>query len=723
MAGPAFGITSFLHEHIDRSADKCFYANAGTNRSLATELLNTVICSDSNDKLQKLADKKWGEREKNVIQAMIEGVPYAGPLLAHAADKKSAKPVYTGNYLHALAELLVPLFEDIAKKNTIEIIIDSAQDMDESSYSVIAELSRIPKVSTVMAITESNDRYLKVKNHLTIYSNLRIDTILFGEPDAHLISELAKSYGFSLSDHEIRHVLLATKKNIHRIIESISNFSSLDTMLTSIQSAIVHLLRICAAGISKEELCSIIQRSNVFTPDTVSDVNDAIAILYDRNIVTTKISLEGSKTYVLVGQHHPLVVSCLSIYSDNLYYQNLVYEFYEQTDTNNSIEKIELMYSLSKELGQATRKKYAAMLLEVKLKNGEIIPEDIVLAAELSRRNNHDISLAALYYCRERKYGISLDWIGSLHGKKQVDNYMNLKAVLLNRVRRMDEAEALFPKCIESEKDYAKLNILYAYSLANSLHLHGADSIKEKYLHPYESLSGTPNSGYFARNFASAVSAKEKETFYRTAIAYFEENRDDFGLYSTHCNWGNSLCAFGKAKEASAHLEEAEKGLQQFGAAHLHILYNDIGMCHFMNQDYGDAEKYFSLSNRLGLNTMPLVMVTINKACLLLAKGEVAKANAAMAEVWDKIQVHKVWSLKNKYYTNLLLVKYADGLDALSAFIDKHSDELSKYVRPTIMAHYTGFIKDGLSYDFTDLHALYYPSGLAYWYIDPLKLV
>lgn len=725
IAGPAFGITSFLHEHIDRCSDKCkcFYINAGTNRSIATGLLNTVICSDSKEKLQKLADAQWGERNKNFLQAMIEGAPYVGPLLAHMADKETAAPVYTGNYLHALAELLVPLFKEITKNYLIEVIIDSAQGMDESSYSVIAELSSIPKVTTVMAITENNDRYIKVRNHLTIYSKLRIDTILFNEPNLHLISELAKNYELTLSDYEIDKVFRATHKNIHRIIESISNYSSLDTTLSRMQSAIVILLSICSEGLSQDDICSMIQQSNVFTQNAVVDVKQAINTLYERNLLTTKIALDGTKSYVLVGWHHPLVESCLSVYSDNLYYRNLVYEYYEQVGIDETIEKTELMYSLSRELSQTTQKKYAGKLLEKKLEHGETIAEDIVFAAELSKRNNRDISLATLYYCRERRYGTALEWLERLRGKKQMDDYKNLRAVLLNRVRRMDEAEVLFQKCIESEFDNAKLNILYAYSLVNSLHLHGSGAIRDIYLKPFIKLSGTTNYGYFARNFASAVPASEKEAFYRTAVAYFEENRDDFGLFSTHCNWGNSLCAFGNPKEASGHLAEAEIGLQQFGVTHLHILYNDIGMCHFMNQQYSEAEKYYSLSNRLGLNTMPLVMVTINRACLSLAKGEVGVANDIMAEVWDQIQVHKVWSLKNKYYTNLLLVKYSEGIDTVSAFIDKYSNELENYVDSATISQYTEFIKNGRNYCSTDLHTLYCPSGLAYWYIDPLKLV
>lgn len=723
IAGPAFGITSFLHEHTRRNSSKSFYVNVGVNKSIASELLTKVIHSESISQLQELANEKWGERDSTTPQALLEAIPYAGPLLSHFADKKSAAPVYAGNYMNALAELLVPLFEDMAKKIQVEIIIDAAQDMDENSYSLIASLSSIKNVTTIITVTENNDRYLKIKNHLEIYSKLHIDTILFGEPDHHLVSELAKSYGYELTDSEITGLLLATQKNIHRIIEAISNYSHPNDYLDPIEKGIVYILDICANGLSQEVLCSILQLSNIFSKNIFNDTSNALTQLYEKNLVTTKISLSGDKSYVLVGRHHPLVESCLTAYTDSLYYRNLVFEYFEKNGIGDSLENAELMYSLSKELLQKSSKSYAVLILDKKLKSGETIPEEIILAAKLDKRSSKDITLATLYYCRERRYNDALGWLESLRNKKNVTFYSNLKAVLLNRVRRMDEAELLFKQCLETEHNQGKLNILYAYSLANTLHLHGSSTIKDLYLTSYEKLSGTPNNGYFARNFASAVPAKEKESFYMDAVASFKENRDDFGLYSSYCNWGNSLCVIGRPQDAFPYLANAEKGLQQFGTAHLHIVYNDIGMCHFMNKEYSDASKYLSLATRLALNTMPYVMVEINKACLALASDDKESAHKIMMDVLDKVTSHKVASLKQKYYTNMLLVQFALGVKPLNTFMKEHEENIAEYVNADIVSKYAEFIRAKCEYSSKHLHNLYYPSGLAYWYIDPLKLI
>jgi hypothetical protein len=142
-----------------------------------------------------------------------------------------------------------------------------------------------------------------------------------------------------------------------------------------------------------------------------------------------------------------------------------------------------------------------------------------------------------------------------------------------------------------------------------------------------------------------------------------------------------------------------------------------------MNEQYEEAEKYFSLAQRIALNAMPLIMVTINRACLSLALGNQSQALKMSMEIMDKVKQHKVFSLKRKYFTNVLMIQYAAGLDSLTSFINNYLELISKYVDGDIIGMYRDFINDNHRFENMKLHNLYFPAGLAYWYIDPLKLV
>ena len=79
-----------------------------------------------------------------------------------------------------------------------------------------------------------------------------------------------------------------------------------------------------------------------------------------------------------------------------------------------------------------------------------------------------------------------------------------------------------------------------------------------------------------------------------------------------------------KPSEGLLLLKQAEIGLQQFGPNHLHIIYNDLGVCYLMLGDTKNASKYIALAEKLAYNKMPRLITSINKACLLMVKNSIS---------------------------------------------------------------------------------------------------
>lgn len=269
------------------------------------------------------------------------------------------------------------------------------------------------------------------------------------------------------------------------------------------------------------------------------------------------------------------------------------------------------------------------------------------------------------------------------------------------------------------------LNTLLAYFTANCIHTNQKQKALSEYQEKKEQLVGTENWGYFLRNLASAVSFPDKEKFFLDAIDNFTEFNDDYGVYSCKCNWGNALCVARKPSEGLLLLKQAEIGLQQFGPNHLHIIYNDLGVCYLMLGDTKNASKYIALAEKLAYNKMPRLITSINKACLLMVKNEYKLSSQTLNSIENEVLEHPVSSIRNKYFTNRLLLEYTKGIDYFRNFYQTYEQYIDKFVNKDIINEYQKLFSENkkIEYPSKAWGTLFSPAGLAYWYLDPLKMI
>lgn len=729
LAGKAFGLSSFMNELGHKLFQyRVFNLNTINGSNIANLLISDIIHSEDRKTFKKMAEKEFGEKSTSILAGILQGIPYAGPGLAQLIESKELPAIYAGNYTSAIEEVILPYIKKYVISQKILLILDEAQNMNEESYNLIANLAQIDGVKIVLGITDTTTpNYTKLKNSLALYSNISNNMVFFGQPEEKLIYELANYFGIALSDSKAKNILAQTHKNIHLIIEYILNMAIPENGMFSINeidTAIILLLHICYFGLSKITLKSMINMSNIYCPDIDLELKNELKKLENHSCISKK-NINNIEIYSMASLYHPEVEKCINCYTDVLYYKNIVYDYYRRPGMNNSQEILELLYRLSIEFSDHNIKKYALALLECKLKKGEQISGDIIANANLSSNNNTEIELSVLYHTRERHYGEALNWIELLKDKQDSCRYQMLKSVLLNRVRKFYEAEKMLLYNIETENEPRILNTLLAYFTANCIHTNQKEKALKQYYNKVHQLNGTENWGYFLRNLASAVSFPEKEKFYKEAIDNFCLFNDTYGIYSSKCNWGNSLCVIGKPSEGLSHLKEAEKGLQQFGANHLHIVYNDLGVCYLMLADTKNAEKYLSLAEKLAYNRMPRLITAINKSCLLATKNELDLALHELDLIQNEVLVHPVSSVRSKYYSNRLLLEYMKGKKEFNLFYNKNESQINKLVPKTTIKKYQEFLLQNrqIKYPSDEWINLFAPAGLAYWYVDPLKMM
>lgn len=723
VAGKAYGITSFLQEFENRLEDKkAYYINALSTPDVGTGLLSQLDRTDTK-KLQKSADKIWGEKSKSIINALLECIPYAGPFLSRIFESPKAAPVYTGNYSTLLEEALIPLFRE--HQLPTYIFVDSAEQINENSYNLIVNLAMISNVCIILAVADQNEKFKKLQNRISIYHEIQTCTVLFHAPEKHLVGLLCSAYGITLDNQKIEQLLLSTGHNIHLIIEQIRQWESGASLeLTALAEAILNVLYICRPGLEYNILCEILRNTTVHTENEKIDVIATLKKLEQVDCIL-HIQQEEKQIWKIQSLNHPSVQLAISSYANTLYYKSIVYEYYAKLDADVDMSMLDIVYELSLLFSRTKTRMYARKLVESKLKRGEIIAPELFASAELTKRSNYEIIIAMLYYCRERNYEKALNWSEAIKGKKRLE-YVNLHAIILNRLKRLEQANEELAVCVSVESDNKKLNILYSYYVANYIHLGLREQVEEHFNTAYQKLTGSQNHGYFSRNMASAFSVDEiekKKYYYKRAIDNFEQYNDDFGLYSTMCNRGNSLCVAHRPQEALQDIECAARGLQQFGEAHLHIVYNDLGMCALMLKDYSTSEKYLSIAKSLAFNQMPLINVSINQACLWGCLGQFDRALDILSSVENSVIRHRVNSNRQKYFTNRLLIEYMRGLSYLQTYYRENQQLIEKYIKAKTLEHYQTILEQEKVYGSESWTDLYLPAGLAYWYVDPLKLI
>lgn len=734
LANNACGVSSFLTNRIvGMSIFKSFYIDIAISTHPLKYLLSDIMADRENGKiLQTIANSLWGEKSSSILCTLIKDIPYAGGILSTLFEKKSIANIYTGDYSCIHIELLQNYFTQLA--NTLEkhilLIIDNAQKANENTLAFFRLLNKLnSKIHILFAITDSkSSEYLKLKNSITIEQNRPPCEIQFSQPTKKLVCEMAKLFNKELDNDRAELILLSSNCNIHQILQLLTNNEAFNiNQLSSLDKEIISLLSICIYGLSENELTSILLlNEKIFFQSLLSEVHSSILKLKKNSIL--KSEHNRNEIYTMNGANNPLLDEIANEQIINLYNETLVLEYFNNKGACNlSYEEILLGYRLSKKHNFKNETvSYARHILKKTLCSGENLQNAIFDDAQLKMNDYNDIMIAAIFYSKQREFSKALDCLEKINNCN-IHDYNKLKAVLLDRVRRLNEAIPNLQKSIEKESDKAHKAILLSYLTTSLLHSNKIIEAQELFVKWKEKLKGSRNYGYFLRTIASAFN--DGRFFLEEALLNFRLNEDDFGYYSTLCNLGYSLVTHNQIIEAYSKLEEAKYGLEKYGTNMCHIIYNDLGICLLLMKErkkINEAIVYFKLSITYSKNKMPRLFANINLACCYAFIKQTDKAITIIRELEKEVDCHELDRVREKYYANRIFLEYAFGNMELKDLIELNELFPDRYALEKSSKRclfYRNVMEKKIPFSDNMLTELYSPCGLVYWFVDPLKLL
>lgn len=717
MAGKAYGLTSFLNDKLAldlKSKDiYTFYIDANNSNSLAAGLLNCIIKDlELYQILQQCFDNSYGERDASVYQNIAKGVPYLGEFLSHLMGKRSAVPIYTGNFLSATEEILSVFFTNIIQKSVI--IIDNAQSMLEDSYNTICDLIKYNNIHFIFAITEYTDNYIKLKNFLNI-KQFSIREVIFCAPHASLIIELGKLFNHDIKRKEAERAIIMTNGNIHKIVEMISHPHA-EYHLNTWGKAIVSILNICTFPVSENELYSIVKKCHLYSPNPQESFKKTIA-----ELLTLSIISKQENYYELRSLNHPDVNSFINSYLDQIVYKKIVLSYFkEQNEYDKRISRF--LYELSHELKDSSCDFFARLIIKHALQEGSKIDYDVIDAANIDESSQNDCILCSIIYAQKREYNEALKWFE----KVNVNENFYLKSfygILLNRVRNHGKAEKILIDSLDKIDDLEVKTIVYSFLISNYVHQENLKEAQATYNIALAECKNTQSFGYLVRNAVSAFNERRID-MYDDALSSFLNSNDMFGYYTTLSNRGYAILSQ-NIVEGKENLLIACENLSLYGENITHIVNNDLGIAYLLENDYENAKYYFDKVIANEHSGMPKIFATINLACCDAIAGNHKKALHDIKGLQKEVEESPLDRIRQKYYINRLFIEYICGLpidEYIFKCANKHKDRYNPNKTASTLAFYTKNSKVKNTKTINNWSKLYSACGLSYWFLNPLKI-
>lgn len=699
-------------------SENVLYLDAATCRSLEDLLFEKLVHSEHINTLQNIADQKLGSKDGSALSAILDGIDYIGPLISRLAERKSALPVYAGTYASAIEEYLTLFFKRCADKGSFLVIIDTVERLPEKSYELLLRLIQCEVVCFILIKTEDTICYSKLENYLSSNSVNTDIRIAFDRPQVKLIKELGAIYGITISTVDAQEIIKETDQNIHTIIRCIREIKKLPTRtsFTDWEKAIIFILSICALPVNGNNLAEMVASCPVFALDYHEAFRNGIENLKCQNIIS-----HDSDGWVLTNHYDPIIHEVLNNVSDQLIYKNIVYNFLLRS---SNVGSARLRYQLSQDLN-CTTPEDARLFLRKLVASGSDVPADVLMNAQLHKGQPDHCLLASINYCRERKYQEALEWLNAIPADKMTDSINAFKATLLNRTRNSVAAERALVASLELYGPPERQNFLGAFLISNFIHQEQLTIARDIYHKMKDLYPEAPLHGYLVRNAISAYK-EYRADLYERALADFQADNDDFGYYTTLCNQGYSLLKEGMYSDGLDILQRSKMGLEEFSHSNLHIIYNNLGLAYLFVGQLENAWRYLLLALNMGQNSMPKIFSTINLACVEAIAGNTSQALNRLDAIDNEVKNHTLDRVRQKYYSNRLMVEYLRSnkdirqlIDLAKMFPDRYFPEQTMKAIRTYQ-RFTGSSKPPRRERWRELFS---PCGLAYWYLEPLKLL
>lgn len=708
-ANEAVGITSFLKAKFENY--RMIYVDCNDATPVLFAMVNQ-FSSEERKKLQKTLDKKYGHREKLWLTSIFSVIPYVGTFVSDGVSSlvKGKKAFSIGDIdaEKALESTIPEFIKSISEKKPICIAFDNAQAINAKEADEIMYLVGNTAAVFIFVNTCQNNDIYKIRSNI-LNKRITCKDVIFPRPSVKLVIELSQIQGKELSFKEAKDIITLCSGNIYKIRDYVeTGIIEYNYTYNVIESGIISVCDIYRTTIEKKRLFDILCSYRELIID-FSSFQKSIDELVDCGIIEDTVN-----SITLVGANHPIVMEIRNNGIEHLIYKKIVYEYLSKTVSAN-LHEIELLYFLSLDYEKQRTREWLEALILNKMKSQLSIERNL-----LEQLSLYDVSIIRIMaYTYVRDYSRALKDL-EVFKKSHIlsSDIQKLYAILLNRCRKHKRAEKYLKQCL-SEGDN---NILASFMISNYVHQEKLIDA-EQFVNDYIKHAPSENIGYVYRNSA-AINYSNFDKF-EMALRAFENAEDDYGYYTTLCNYAIRRALTFDDSQCESDLLKAKEYLERFNHSDLHVIYNNLGLFYMLHGREKEAGKYLEAAEMESGTSMPAIFSRINQAVLMLKKGLVKESKVYFDTITISMSDAQVERIRQKYYLNKLLIYYAND-QKLERHIERalsHPDRYDANYTKRIIAFYQQRINKNEPYQDCYFNELFCPCYLEYWYVNPLKLI
>jgi len=741
-AEPAHGVTSWLRyfQKYRRHDGIVLYLDAsdGVANSLFSSIyvgLRHYYPEQWKIVARELGSPTQTSHVRQMASALASAIPYVGRAV-ETGIKVSDIPVNPTYYASLAAESFSHSLRTIAQKAHVLLLVDNAQDIDDASFDLFAgtagstaaihyELAYVHRDSGATARFDPFVARLEQLGYTVCTETLQPLTASAVEEWATLMQPLSE-------ESVAARVAAESGGNVYQIAQWLRHGSAAAPAATRspLETAILLYLTTARQSMRLSDIVGLLMRPNSPVLASEGAIEADILRLQEANELSGFTLPDGD---LIV---RPLQTTPLPHREDvsELACATALYEFFisaQQTSTRHSAaEVVPLLYRLSKVVAPDETAQHAQELLRLSLAmgssraaNGLIENATLPLVDRSLSFVDYIVRVCALFASRRYSAATALlsvpprpEW-----GEERLVRV--LLAIGLNRCRDHAASEQHIRSLLETSSSLEEQVLLLSYSLVGKLHEGDVRGARQAFIAHRESLRSADNYGYFLRNAASAMEPEESLEVLSEAIVSFERTHDTFGAASTLSNRGNNFGLLGRFADALEDQREAYNQMQMYGAVHLHIVLNNLGIATLLTGDAANARELLRRSRAIAENEMPRTFAGINLCFALAVCGDDGEAAALLHTLEAEATNAVLDRVRQRFFPNAaILSKLLGFTPARQEAFYEAALRFPDRARPiAILERLHAGRRVILSAD----NALEYmtPAYLAYWYQNPLEML
>lgn len=674
-------------------------------------------------------------KRRQLAAAFMSSVPYIGSA-AEKAVELSALEVNPTYYPSLPAEVFSRALRRIAQRSPVVLLIDNAQALDDGSLDLLAstaggvdrihyELAYIHRDHAATATFAARVRRLEQLGYV-----VRVETL--PPLSTRAVERWASLVEGSAPVANVERLVAESDGDVYEIARRLRTAPVAGAPFASspLATAIINFLAVARQALRVSDLSVLLTQPNATVLAAPTAVDAEVQRLVNIGALQES-ELPDGDTLVRSLHTSPAVVT------DELTRTRCataLYDYFvaaEQTSFRHAAaEVLPLLYRLSKLVAPDDAALHAQRLLRLSLAMGSArAAEGLIRNATLPPIDetasfvDYVVRVCALLATRRYADAAALLQVPARPEWASERLVRVLLAISLNRCRAHAASDELIRELIGTSTSLEEQVLLLSYSIAGMLHDGDVSGARTTFETHETAVEAAANFGYLLRNAASAMAPEDAVRLLGRAVERFAETGDTFGWASSRSNRGNNLALLGRIAEAREEFEAARDVLQTYGAIHLHIVLNNLGIMRLFGGDAVGACELFRRARTNAENAMPRTLAGINLCVAQAASGATSDAAALLVVLGDEAATASVDRVRQQFFSNAYILSVLLGFsesqqkayyDGAIAFPDRW--------RPTmVLERLNRARRVGVTAE--TLLALYVPAYLAYWYQNPLEML